>query len=208
MATPPPPRRHEIVVRVGDAEAPKNLGLQRLHPQRFLVALVVITEEMQHAVNHEVGGVIGRRDALGPRLREHGFAAEDHVAERPGPSRDVAERLAGRKRQHIGWRVLAAPGLVQGPDLIVVGEDDADFIGCRAGWRGLERGERRQRERAVADAASVPKLRPPHHLDVETTGSPAATWARVSHCADPAGAPPRRRRRSGRRVRGGPRRAR
>ena len=112
---------------------------------------MIEAEEMQHAMHHEMGRVICGRDASIGGLGEHGFAGEHHIAEGQGLSRNHADSFARGKRQHVGGRVLAAPGEVQGAHLMIVGEHEGRFASRAARRRGRgEGGTSRADESRVA----------------------------------------------------------
>ena len=103
------------------------------------VGLVIVAEEMQKAMHREMGEMMQERLAFVARIR----APASHRRSTMSPSNaagPVARR--GRKRQHIGRLVVAAPVAVERADRRVVGEQDAD-LAVRAGARRGGRGDRR-----------------------------------------------------------------
>ena len=110
-------------VRIGDAEARKDVPLQRLHRLRFMIRLVIVTEEMQGTVHHHMTPVIAERLALLRRLIGHDGRANDDIAEqRPIPWRHEPG-VACREREYVGRLVLVAVVAVQGLHLACI--DDA-----------------------------------------------------------------------------------
>src|SRR6185312_10707951 len=101
-------------IGIVDAELIQNLGLERLHHARGARRLVIVAEQMQHAVDGQVQRVIGEALLLRARLLL-GHAVSDG---------DVAEILVApcRERQHVGGLVLAAEGQVQLLERAVVGQ--------------------------------------------------------------------------------------
>ena len=85
--------------------AGEQLDLERLHPLRLVLGLVVVPEQVQRAVHHQVGRCAAERLALGCRLAQHGL--ERH--------RDVAERAAARRP------ASGVPGSQAGKESTLVG---------------------------------------------------------------------------------------
>src|SRR4051812_30756666 len=85
-------------IRIAKSEAREDLALAILHGLRLLVGLVVETEQMQHAVHHDMRpmGVEGLALlaclARDHRRADHEVAERERVANR----RAACERLGGR----------------------------------------------------------------------------------------------------------------
>ena len=53
----PAPRR---LIGIGDAKSRQHVDLDRFHPQRIGGPLVIVTEQMKHAVDHQMEGMVRR----------------------------------------------------------------------------------------------------------------------------------------------------
>ena len=104
----------------------KNLHLAALHFLCFLVGFVIVSQKMQESMHNKMGEVMVERLAFFNRFALHGFASDDDIAQhRPGLRSGLDRK--GRKRQHIGWLVLAAPFGIQRLNGRIVGKDDAQL---------------------------------------------------------------------------------
>ena len=93
-------------------------------------ALMVVAQQMQHAVNHQMGRMIRRRLALLPRFPQHRLPRQDHIAQRAGlAGRGRRSNLGRTEGQHVGRLVLAAIAAVQCPQRRVVAEGQRQFAG-------------------------------------------------------------------------------
>ena len=108
-----------VGVRIGNPERGKHGSLDRFHPLGLGVLDVIQADEMQHAVHHEMGDVIVKRDVLRSRFLGVVSKASTTSPSSPGP---FTFSWAG-KREHVGRRVLAAPRAVERAHLGVVGEN-------------------------------------------------------------------------------------
>ena len=81
-------------VGIGNAEPGQDLGLQALHDLGLDLACVIVAQEVQHAVHHQVGEVVAERLVLGPRLGPSGLEGDGDVAE-VSARRPRAARAAG-----------------------------------------------------------------------------------------------------------------
>ena len=87
-------------VGVRDAQSGQDLALQGLHGLRLGVVLVVVTQQVQHPVDHQMPQVIGQTLTLRPRLRGADPEREGKVAQGlgSGQARLRRDRLTERKR--------------------------------------------------------------------------------------------------------------
>jgi hypothetical protein len=113
-----------VGVGIGDAEGAENLGFEALHDKGLVVGKVIIAKDMQKSMDHKMGEVIVKADALLGRLALQRLAGEDDVAEQAG---DRRHRLDPREGEHVGGLVDAAPGGVELLLLGIAGEDDAEL---------------------------------------------------------------------------------
>lgn len=123
----PKPRKLVVCVGIGKTEGRENFGFKGFHSFRFVVFEVVIAQNMQESVDHEVGEMGLERDALLFRLARKGFAGEGDIAQKPGHR---AERLDLGEAQDVGGLVDLAPVAVELPLLSVASEDDSDLGGA------------------------------------------------------------------------------
>ena len=125
---------------------------------------MVETEEMQHAVNDKMGGMIGERDALRLGLALHRLGGKHDIAKRAG----LFAMLDGARRegQDVGGSILAPPGAVQVAHLRIVGEHERRLERARP-RRGQERCRRRARQLRVGKREPVPDLGAADDLDAE-----------------------------------------
>ncbi len=86
---------------------------------------VIEAEKMQHAVDDEMGEVVGERLALRRRLACDGGVRKDDIAHEQRLARH--RRLAARKCQHVGRGIAAAPAPVEGADHRVVAQHDGNL---------------------------------------------------------------------------------
>ena len=90
---------------------------------------VIVTDQMQETVDREMAEMMIERLLLVIGLPARGFIGDGDVAEHArrivGPAR--AGRLQGRKRQHVGRLVDAAPVAVEGANAGVVGQHHRKF---------------------------------------------------------------------------------
>ena len=155
-------RRLRILgIGVGDAERGEDLRLERFHALSVRVALMV-EARADAACRARRDGRRDRRPGCPFELRflDHRLAGKHDVAERDGLAMGFAERLSGRKRQHVGGRVLAAPGAVQLAHLIVVGEHERDFARLAPGAAKTRRRRRAPRADSASSLTSMPSQRP------------------------------------------------
>src|SRR3984893_13748963 len=112
-----------IRIRIGNAELRQNLLLEGFHGFGVVFFFVVVPDQMQEAMDREVAEMMIERLLLVIGFLSRRFIGDGDVAEHArrvvGPAR--AGRLQGRKRQHIGRLVDAAPVAVQGADSGVIG---------------------------------------------------------------------------------------
>ncbi len=87
------------------------------------VVLMVIVQQMEQAVDDEMGEVIVERQFFRRRLAGDGLLCKDQIAdERP---EYIGCRARGGKRQHVGGLVLAAIAPVEDLHMGIVGEQQA-----------------------------------------------------------------------------------
>lgn len=72
----------EARIGIGNAEGRKNPPLLRLHGFGFGIAAVIVTEQMQHAMDDQMSRMIGERNAKLERLSPGGLVGNDDVTER------------------------------------------------------------------------------------------------------------------------------
>ena len=68
---------------IGNAELGERLPLDRFHRFRLGFILVIVAEQMQHAVGDQVGDMVLDRDAQLACLPDDRFTREDHIPDRP-----------------------------------------------------------------------------------------------------------------------------
>ena len=97
-----------------------------------------MSEEMEDAVDQEVRHLEGKRTTRGPGLRPRGLDRDVDLAQEYRPRR-VGElpRVGEGKGEHVGRVVVLEEVPVQGPDPLVVDEDQGD-----GGARKAQRAER------------------------------------------------------------------
>ena len=61
-------------IGIGDAEILENVALERFHLLGFIVLHMVVTEQVEHAMDDEMGKMIGKTLVLFRRLARDGFA--------------------------------------------------------------------------------------------------------------------------------------
>src|SRR6185312_7519492 len=112
------------VLRVGIGNGkPRQCGaLQPLHLVGFRVGLVVVAEQMQQAMDHEMGDVVLQRLVFQYAFARHRLRCQNDIAQH-GRHRTVTGGWKRRKRQDIGRLVLAAPAGVERLDMRIVGKD-------------------------------------------------------------------------------------
>src|ERR1700712_4960190 len=122
----PLPVRAGISIRIGirNAELRQDLPLQRLHGFGLAVLFVIVADQVQEAVNRKGAEMMIERLLLVVGLPSRRVVGDRNVAEHPrrivGTHR--AGRLQGRKRQHVGRLVDAAPIAVQRANSGVIGQ--------------------------------------------------------------------------------------
>src|ERR1700730_17144714 len=112
-----------IRIRIGNAELRQNLPLEGFHGFGVVVFFVIVPDQMQEAMHREVAEMMIERLLLVIGFLSRRFVGDGDVAKHArrivGPA--PAARLQGRKRQHIGRLVDAAPVAVQHADSGVIG---------------------------------------------------------------------------------------
>src|SRR4051812_39565084 len=100
-----------IRIGIGNAELRQDFPLQRLHGLGFAVLFVIVTDQVQEAVDRKVAEMMIER-----LLLVVGFPSRRVIGNRDFPEHprrvvwtDRAARLQGRKRQHVGRLVDASP---------------------------------------------------------------------------------------------------
>src|SRR6202158_2594040 len=117
---------HPLPVRIGigNAELRQNLRFEGFHGFGVVVCFVIVTDQMQETMDREMAEMMIERLLLGIGLPARGFIGDRNVAEHPrrivGPA--CAGRRQGRKRQHVGRLVDAAPVAVERANSGVVGQ--------------------------------------------------------------------------------------
>ena len=92
-------------VGVGDAEPGQQLDLPRLHPLRLVVVLVIVAQEVQRAVDDEVGQMVGAAACPSAAAsRAHGLQRDDDIAQEPRlpRRRRVRRRRPGKESTLVG----------------------------------------------------------------------------------------------------------
>jgi hypothetical protein len=95
---------------------------------------VVIAQQMQESVDHEMGKMSFKRDAHFGRLALQRLAGEGDVADEAGERR---EWLDLRETQHIGGLVDLPPVAVEDALVGIVGEDERDLTDAADPGAGL-----------------------------------------------------------------------
>ena len=103
----------------------------RLHVCGAVVVHMIIAEQVERTVHHQVSGMLVDRNAFLFGFRDANAAGQDDVAEHQLGARRSSRlelvTLGHRKGQDIGRLVLAAPFGVQRMDFLVAGEADRQF---------------------------------------------------------------------------------
>ena len=122
------------------------LGFKALHLKGLCVSDVIIAQNMEETVHHQMGEMVLKTLAQFERLALESLAGERNVTQDPN---DRAEGFDLGEAQHIGGAVLAAPLLVQLVLLGIVGEQDREFgralelgFGLREGFEYSALGQR------------------------------------------------------------------
>src|SRR5262245_40129419 len=114
-------------IGVGNADGGQDLGLQALHLLSRGLGLMVVSEQVQQAVNHEVLEMMPGVDAAVCGLVADGLGRQHDIAQVGAIARGRPGRRLVWERQDVGGRVLAAIGLVEVMHQGVAAEDDADL---------------------------------------------------------------------------------
>ena len=102
-------------------------ALDRLHRFGVLVVLVIMAQKMQQAMDHEMRNMVLQRLAFQFRLALQPSRRPARCRRASAESLSADFGRKGRKGQHVGRLVLAAPFGVQLLDMGVVGKDDAEL---------------------------------------------------------------------------------
>src|ERR1019366_5341769 len=113
-------------VGVWHAEPRENTPLQAFHDPRLGFVLVIVAEQMQHAVNRQVLQMRGERLGLGGGLGGADAKGQGDIAGQAQGAR------RGREGQHVGHPILLAKARVKRLDRRIVGQQDGDVAGLRA----------------------------------------------------------------------------
>src|SRR5467141_2109298 len=118
-----------IRIGIGNAEVRQNLLLERFHRLGVVVFFVIVTDQVQKAMNRQMAEMMIERLLLVIGFLSRRFIGDGDVAEHArGVVRAAwAGRRQGRKRQYVGRLVDTAPVAVQGSDAGVVGQYDREF---------------------------------------------------------------------------------
>src|SRR3954452_16354244 len=130
-------------VRVGNFELCQNLPLQSFHGFGVLVFFVIVADQMQETMDHQMAEMMIEPFLLIISFPARGFIGNGDVAEHAGRvlRAALAGRLQRRKRQHVGRLVDAAPVLVQCANSAVVGQHHGQLglAGIRIDHLGRDR---------------------------------------------------------------------
>src|SRR6202163_1705199 len=122
---------HPLPIRIGigNAELRQNLLLERFHGLGIVVLFVIVTDQMQETMDRQMAEMMIERLLLVIGLLARRFIGNRNVAEhaRRIVGAAWAGRRQGRKRQHIGRLVDAAPVAVQRANSGVVGQHHRKF---------------------------------------------------------------------------------
>src|SRR5712671_7599052 len=135
---------HPLPIRIGigNAELSQDLLLESFHRLGVVVVFVIVTDQVQEAMNRQMAEMMIERLLLVIRFLSRRFVGDGDVAEHArrivGTAR--AGRLQRRKRQHVGRLVDATPVAVQGADAGVVGLHHRELGFAEACIDGLGRG--------------------------------------------------------------------
>src|SRR5437773_7376417 len=129
---PPPlrprraPLRSRFFLHTPIREPPQHLPLLALHsPLVARRGLMVVTGEMEDAVDQEPAHFLAERQSVLAALALRRLERDDDIAE---SARDAAERaFAEREREHVGRPIPAAIGTVQSADFDVTNEREAQL---------------------------------------------------------------------------------
>ena len=93
----------------------------------FVAGHVVVPEEMEKTVNHEMGNLAGERPPGGTRLNACGFEGDiDFPQKYRRRGIDEGSRLAERERENVGRLVRFAIVAIQPADEMIPREDNRD----------------------------------------------------------------------------------
>ena len=118
-----------MTMGTGDTKHRQNAGFQSLHDACVLICFMIITVEMQNAMNGEVLDMVQRSDAKALGFAQHCFKRQHDVAEKDGFSARLLGVVAGGKRQHVGGFVRATIEAVEPAHRRVIAQRDADAGG-------------------------------------------------------------------------------
>lgn len=138
-------------IGIGDSESGQDGGFQSLHLFGIALIFVVMTQQVQHAVNGKVQHMIAQE-----LLRRFGFPGGDAMG-----NRDITEIalaiLLRRERQNVGRLVLAAKGCVKIAQLLIVRQQQRQGNFSRRNTRGQQgRIDRTNKARLQAASGSPP----------------------------------------------------
>ena len=71
-------------IGIADAEACEYLDFEPFHGSGLALGLVVVAQQMQHAMHHQMRDVIGEGFALGLGLRRDGLQRQNDIPQRCG----------------------------------------------------------------------------------------------------------------------------
>src|SRR5882672_5422545 len=147
-------------VGVGHADAGEHRDFQALHGLRFFVRLVIVTDEVEKAMDCKMRQVMLEGLALGLCFARAGLIGDHDVTQMMRPIRAV---LLGRKRQHVGGLVVTTPMSVERADRLVVGEQDCKLAIARR--RGGCRRQDGAAQHRLDAALGAPQRRLHHNVD-------------------------------------------
>src|ERR1700722_4062341 len=117
-----------IRIRIGNAELREDFRFQIFHDFGVSVALVIVADQVQEAVDGEMAEMMIEWLLLIICLAARRFIGDRNVAQHGGRivGSIVDGRRQGRKRQHVGRLVDTAPVQVERADADIVGQHDRE----------------------------------------------------------------------------------
>ena len=147
----------------------KDAPLERFHHLGLGVGLVIIAEQMQEAMDNEMGDMVRRAACLPvpPRARPSRRPARCRRASAAARCAGLSGK-AGKDSTLVGLSLPRQSG-IEGADIGVVGEDDAELAECPAHGRSRPSAAVDGTPRPAASSSLRPASRPlrPVNVDVD-----------------------------------------
>ena len=116
-----------MFVRICNAKFAENFDFETLHDDSIVIGLVVVTAQMQHAVDGKVLNVVENGDAKAGCFHAGSLKREDDIAEKDlARSRVLRPGICG-KRENIGRFVFTPVARIQALHVGVIAERYANL---------------------------------------------------------------------------------